>query len=454
MKKLILSILLIFTVSLTGCALSLEPETETTVGEIVVIPPRDSFDHIEPDETEVSQLQSAWEEAQSEALPAIPEEPEVIVIDRETTAVTTEIVTEIPTETTTETTVETTRETTRPIVTTKPREIVIDHKNAMEILEEMTVAEKVGQVIFARYPTAAEEQMKQYKFGGYTLYAQDFNGETPTTITSELFKVSLENKIMPFFAVDEEGGNITRVSRYLAFAETRLPTIQSALKNGVTVTDWVAQMVTVLESAGINLNFAPVADVAESKDDYMYSRTVSLDYKKTGEVVAEIVEEMNRQGMMGCLKHFPGYGSNVDTHTGIAVDTRSREDFEDKDFIPFRDGIEAGAPMVMVSHNIVEAFNDEVPASLAPEVHDVLRGMGFGGIIITDDLGMDAITNYTDEPYVEAFLAGNDMLCTSDGEATYKALYAAVLDGRITEERLDESVLRILNAKIEYGIVE
>lgn len=418
------------------------------MGEIVVIPPKSSLDHAEPDESEVEQLQSAWEEAQREELPAVPEEPEIIVIERETTAATVETIPE-----TTETTVETAAETTREIVTTSQREIVIDHKDAFGMLDEMSLAEKVGQVIFARYPSGAAEQMAQYKFGGYTLYAQDFNGETPTTITSELFKVSLENEIMPFFAVDEEGGGVTRISRYLAFSETRLPTIQAALKNGMTVGEWVTEMAGILKSAGINLNFAPVADVAESKDDYIYNRTVSLDYKKTGEVVAEIVEEMNRQGIIGCLKHFPGYGSNVDTHTGIAVDTRSREDFEGKDFIPFRDGIEAGAPMVMVSHNIVEAYNDEVPASLAPEVHSVLRGMGFGGIIITDDLGMDAITLYSDEPYVEAFLAGNDMLCTSDGEATYKALYGAVLDGRITEERLDESVLRILNAKLEYGIV-
>ncbi|MBQ5317948.1 MAG: beta-hexosaminidase [Oscillospiraceae bacterium] len=445
MKKSILSILLSLTMILTGCYSSDEFAEETTVGEIVVIPPKASLDHVEPDQSEVSQIRSAWEEAQNEELPAAPEEPEIIVIEHETTTVTTEPVTE--------TTTEVTEETTREIITTKPKEIVLDHKNAREILDEMTVAEKVGQVILARYPSGAVEQMAQYKFGGYTLYAQDFNGETPTTITAELFKVSLENEIMPFFAVDEEGGGVTRVSRYLAFAETRLPTIQAALKNGMTVEEWVTEMVTVLESAGINLNFAPVADVAESRNDYIYSRTVSLDYEKTGEVTAEIVEEMNRQGMMGCLKHFPGYGANVDTHTGIAVDTRSRESFEGKDFIPFRDGIEAGAPMVMVNHNIVEAFNDEVPASLAPEVHDELRGMGFGGIIITDDLGMDAITMYTDEPYVEAFLAGNDMLCTSDGEAAYKALYAAVLDGTITEERLDESVLRILNAKLEYGII-
>ena len=439
MKKLILSILLLFTIALTGCALSAESAEETTMGEIVVIPPQSVLGHTEPDKTEVSELQSAWEEAQSEMLPAVPEEPEVIVI-------------EIPSETTV-TTTEATTVTTTEAVTTTERKITASKKTAEDILEEMSLSEKVGQVILARYPSGAVEQMAQYKFGGYTLYAQDFNGETPTTISAELFKVSLENEIMPFFAVDEEGGNITRVSRYTAFSETRLPTVQSALKNGMTVDEWTKQMADVLKSAGINLNFAPVADVAESTSDYIYNRTVSLDADETGKVIAEIVTGMNKQGLMGCLKHFPGYGANVDTHTGVAVDTRSREDFEDKDFIPFEKGIEAGAPMVMVSHNIVEAFNSEVPASLAPEVHDLLREMGFNGIIITDDLGMDAITLYTDEPYVTAFLAGNDMLCTSDGAETYKALYKAVLDGRITEERLDESVMRILSAKIKYGIL-
>jgi len=440
MKKLILSILLLFTVALSGCTLSLEPAEETTIGEIVVIPPQSVLGHTEPDETEVSQLQSAWEESQSEVLPAAPEDPEVIVI-------------EIPSETTV-TTTETTTAATTTVATTTQKKIHVSRKSAEEILSEMTLSEKVGQVILARYPSDAAEQMAQYKFGGYTLYAQDFNGETPTTITGELFGISLENKVMPFFAVDEEGGNITRISRYLAFAEKRLPTIQSALKNDMSVNEWVTEMVTILNSAGVNLNFAPVADVAESKEDYIYGRTVSLDYKKTGKIIAEIVTEMNNQGLMGCLKHFPGYGSNVDTHKGIAVDSRSRKDFESKDFIPFKRGIEAGAPMIMVNHNIVEAFNDDVPASLAPEVHDLLRDMGFEGIIITDDLGMDAITLYSDEPYVEAFLAGNDMLCTSDGEATYKALYAAVLDKKISEDRLDESVLRILKAKIEYGIIQ
>lgn len=436
MKKSILFVILSVIITLSGCYASYETEQ----GEVVVIPPQSVFSHAESDEETAESLQSAWEEAQENTVPVTEELPEVIIIEHTT-------------ETTAETTAATEAETTEAATTTE-KKIVTYKKSAEDILEEMSLSEKVGQVILARYPSGAEEQMAQYKFGGYTLYAQDFNGETPTTITSELLGVSLENEIMPFFAVDEEGGGITRVSRYTAFSETRLPTVQAALKNGMTMDEWTEQMADTLKEAGINLNFAPVADVAESNSDYIYDRTVGRDYDETGEVIAEIVEGMNNQRMMGCMKHFPGYGSNVDTHTGIAVDSRSREDFESGDFIPFKKGIEAGSPMIMVNHNIVEAFNADVPASLAPEVHDVLRGLGFDGIIITDDLGMDAITLYTNEPYVEAFLAGNDMLCTSDGAATYKALYTAVLNGRISEERLNESVIRILNAKLQYGIIQ
>ena len=107
----------------------------------------------------------------------------------------------------------------------------------------------------------------------------------------------------------------------------------------------------------------------------------------------------------------------------------------------------------MVNHNIVEAYNAEIPASLSPEVHSVLRELGFEGIIISDDLGMDAISLYTDDPYADAFLAGNDLLCVSDGAACYDSLSAAYESGRITDERLNESVERIIKVKLGYGII-
>lgn len=324
---------------------------------------------------------------------------------------------------------------------------------AEEILDSMSLEEKIGQVILARYPDNAADMAEKYHFGGYTLYTKDIESETPESLSEKLDGVRAKTKIPPFIAADEEGGEIVRVSRYPAFAEEPLPSVQEALEAGTPMEDFTAEMSEVLKRAGVNLNLAPVADVAESQDDYIYSRTCGLDYEGTAETVGEIVRGMNRQGIMCCLKHFPGYGSNVDTHTGIAVDERERSDFEEKDFLPFKAGIEAGAPMVMVNHNIVTAYNPEMPASLAPEVHKALRELGFGGIIITDDLGMDAISDYTDSPYVTAFLAGNDMLCATNSEACFEALSEAVSDGRITEERLNESVLRIIGAKIEYGII-
>lgn len=322
-----------------------------------------------------------------------------------------------------------------------------------EILAEMSLEEKIGQVILARYPEDAADMAEKYNFGGYTLYAKDIENETPQSLSEKLDEVRANTKLPPFIAADEEGGDIVRVSKYAAFAEEPLPSVQEALAAGTSMEEFTAEMSEVLKKAGVNLNLAPVADVAENSEDYIYSRTCGLDYEGTARTVGEIVKGMKKQGIMCCLKHFPGYGSNVDTHTGIAVDEREKSDFEEKDFLPFKAGIEAGAPMVMVNHNIVTAYNPELPASLAPEVHKVLRELGFEGIIITDDLGMDAISYYTDSPYVTALLAGNDMLCVTDGAACFEALSEAASDGSITEERLNESVLRIIEAKIEYGII-
>ena len=397
MKRFILPVILSTVITFPGCYASYNLGD----GEVTVISQDLNLNHTEPDKEAAEGLQSAWGNAQENTVPENAEK------DR-----------------------------------------------AEEILAEMSLEEKVGQVIMARYPENPAEAMAEYKFGGYTLYAKDFEGETPESLADELAEVKSENPVAPFIAADEEGGVITRVSRYKAFAEERLPSVQEALAEGMSMSDWTEQMASALKKAGVNLNFAPVADVAENESDYIYDRTAGLDYAETGEVIAEIVKGMNCQGIMGCLKHFPGYGSNVDTHTGIAVDERSRESFEEKDFTPFKSGIEAGVPMIMVNHNIVTAYNSEMPASLAPEVHEALRELGFDGIIITDDLGMDAITLYSENPYAAAFLAGNDMLCTSDGAACYNALYSAVQSGEITEEQLDESVLRVLRAKIEYEIIE
>lgn len=320
-----------------------------------------------------------------------------------------------------------------------------------ELLSQMSLEEKIGQVILVRYSDNAPELSAKYHFGGYTLYAKDFKNETEESIKQKLSTISSASSIPPFIAADEEGGDVIRISRYSQFSNEPLPPLSSAAAGDVDA--FAEKTAEILKKAGVNLNLAPVADVAESESDYIYDRTCKLGYSETGRVIAKLVSGLNLRGVMSCLKHFPGYGSNVDTHTGIAVDNRSKAEFEAKDLIPFKAGINAGVPMVMVNHNIVTAYNANKPASLAPEVHSALRGLGFDGIIVTDDLGMQAILLYTDNPYADAFLAGNDLLCTSDGIACYNSLYNSVLSGRITEKRLDESVYRILRAKLRYGIV-
>ena len=142
---------------------------------------------------------------------------------------------------------------------------------------------------------------------------------------------------------------------------------------------------------------------------------------------------------------------------GIAVDHRSLEEYRQADFVPFRAGIEAGCGGILVSHNNVLSIDDTYPASLSPEAHRILREeLGFDGVIVTDDLVMDAISSVygTGEAAVLAVLAGNDLLCVSELPEQYNAVLAAIEDGTISKEAVRESAGRILSWKMELGLLE
>lgn len=337
----------------------------------------------------------------------------------------------------------------------------LDFTSAEALLASMTDEQKVGQIILGRFPSeGAADTMSKYCLGGYTLYASDFQNEFPDTMAEKTAKIQAAAEIPAFLATDEEGGTVVRVSK---FPQYRLSPFTSQIvlaRDGEdAVRDENVEKAELLLSLGINFILAPVADITENHSDYIYDRTFGENTENTAKYVAAAVEGMTEGNIMSCLKHFPGYGPNVDTHTGSAKDDRSHSSFENTDFLPFQSGIDAGAPAVMVNHNVVSAFDSESPASLSAEVHSVLRDeLGFEGIILTDDLGMDAITEFAAEadesPYVLAVNAGNDMLCTSDIESAYNDVLAALADGRIDSEQLDASVLRILKAKGRFGIIE
>jgi len=161
--------------------------------------------------------------------------------------------------------------------------------------------------------------------------------------------------------------------------------------------------------------------------------------------------------MGSVLKHFPGYGNNGDTHKNIIFDKRDYKQFENVDFVPFKAGIAAGGDCILVSHNIVECIDNTMPASLSNEMNRIIREeLDFNGVIITDDLMMDGVSNFVsdEESAVMAILAGNDMVLSTDFQIQYNSVLQAVNDGRITEERLDESIERILRWKKKLGLIE
>lgn len=213
----------------------------------------------------------------------------------------------------------------------------------------------------------------------------------------------------------------------------------------------------LLKGLGLNLNLAPVADVPINEDDFIYSRSFSTDAAEVADFVEQVVTIYAEEELGSVLKHFPGYGGNVDTHVGIAYDEREYQTFLDWDFIPFEAGIAAGANGILVSHNVITAIDDSMPATLSPEVISILReDLGYEGMIVTDDLIMDGLRMFTDaeEAAVLAVLAGNDLLISSEFTIQVPAVIEAVKSGRITEERIEESVSRILRTKIDLGIIE
>lgn len=334
------------------------------------------------------------------------------------------------------------------------------YKKSEEIMANMTLEEKVGQMFLVRYPrTSPISEIKTESPGGYILFSVDFANKTKESIKTELENNQANSKIKMFFAVDEEGGVITRVSNHNAFRASNFESPQSLYEKGglQAILNDLYEKSELLKSIGLNMNLAPVADVSTSSSDYIYSRTLGKNANETANYISEVTKAMNETNMISSLKHFPGYGNNVDTHTGISIDNRSYENFEANDFLPFKSGIENNAPTILVSHNIVKCMDSKFPASLSANVHKILREeLGFSGLIITDDLAMDAVKSYANngEVAVKAVQSGNDIIITSDFKNQKKQVLNAINRGEISEENVNTAVRRILACKLAYGIIE
>lgn len=328
-----------------------------------------------------------------------------------------------------------------------------------ELLSTMTVEEKVGQMFFVRCPdTGAVEAVSQYKLGGYILFGRDFKDKTAEQVRNDISSYQSASGVPLLIGTDEEGGTVVRASSNPNLFSHRGLSPQALFAEGgmdSIIQDARQKSVTLL-GLGVNVNLAPVADVSTDPNDFIYDRSFGQDAQATAEYVSNVVKTMDAEGIGSVLKHFPGYGNNVDTHTGVAIDERPYETFQTSDYLPFTAGIQAGADAVLVSHNVMSCVDSQLPASLSPAVHKELREtLGFQGVIMTDDLAMDAVAAYAGDqsPAVMAVKAGNDMIITTDFQTQIPEVVQAVKSGEIDEAQIDQSVTRVLQWKYDLGLL-
>lgn len=337
------------------------------------------------------------------------------------------------------------------------------------IISEMTLHEKICQMLILSPEalvgkwevTSAGEPMKEalerLPVGGI-LYSK------PNMVSKEQVKAMLEetqsySSIPLIMTCDEEGGRVNRLMNTVGttyvgpmFDYKDMGT-ETAYENAHTIA-------SDMKSLGFNADMAPVADVWSNPGNTVIGdRAYSDDFFQAAELVAAAVEGFRDGGVATALKHFPGHGDTLaDSHDGAVYVSKTLEELREEELLPFAAGIEAGSDMVMIGHLVISSVDGEQPAPFSYDIVTRLlrEEMGFDGVVITDSLQMKALTDSYDsgEIALRAVAAGVDiLLCPEDPEEAVQALTDAVESGEISEERINESVRRILSMKIDRGIL-
>lgn len=355
------------------------------------------------------------------------------------------------------------------VISEKKSEEELLEEKIQNLLEEMPIEDKVAQLFFVTpesltggnavvdMSVSLENALKQYPVGGIILFSQNMqNEEQLCHLLTDLKGVS---EYPLFVGVDEEGGPmVARVANHPNFDVPQFPDmatigmsedLDEAYEVGVEIGRY-------LQEYGFNVNFAPVADVLTNQsNEAIGRRSFGSNVEIVSEMVMREVEGMQEQGISAVLKHFPGHGgTGEDSHNEAAVSASSYEEMLKAELLPFQKGIEAGADMIMIGHiSTPNATKEDGPSTLSKAwITDCLRDeLGFEGVIITDSMSMGAIINYydPDQACVMALEAGNDMiLMPYHFQKSYQAVLDAVKNGKIPENRIDDSLSRIYKIKL------
>lgn len=344
-----------------------------------------------------------------------------------------------------------------------------DRKKAMAIMEEMTVHEKLCQM-FVIFPESLagepsltdggeriQTAIQEWQVGGFIFDAD--NMESQEQVSGMLRDMQANSKIPFLMTCDEEGGRVNRLMNTVG--TTHIGPMLDYKDRGTGTARSNARTIAVdMAELGFNIDMAPVADVMSNPENAVIGdRSYSTDFQQAAELVGAAVEGFHDGGIACTLKHFPGHGdTSEDSHYGAVYVYKTLDELREGELLPFEAGINAGADVVMAGHLIVTSIDDvPVPFSYKAVTGLLREEMGFDGVVMTDALRMQAISDSysSSEAAVMAVQAGVDiLLCPEDFEEAETGLENAFVHGEITEERLDESVLRILELKIKYGIID
>jgi len=333
-----------------------------------------------------------------------------------------------------------------------------------KLLETMTLEEKVGQLVIAGFygtsvDEVTEDLITEAKIGGLIFFGRNVESTSQLVGLLNTFK-RIESKIPPFLSIDEEGGSVSRLPSDIA----NLPGARTMMnKNVLNLTYEEGRAIGyALDDYGFNMNFAPVLDVDNGKSGSVIgSRSFSTDPQVVAELGVLMARGMEEHGVIPVVKHFPGHGDTaVDSHAGAPIVNHSLERLNQVELYPFAYAIQREIPAIMVGHIILSKVNAKVPSTLSYAVMTgLLRSqLKFDGVVVTDDLGMGAISaDHTQaEAAVLSIKAGADIVMISHGRRDpFKAVAAlkkAVLDGDISMEMLDQKVRRILRLKLRFKI--
>lgn len=358
--------------------------------------------------------------------------------------------------------------------TVENKEPTVDEK-VEKIVDNMTLEEKVGQ-IFMVAPEAVdkdggsttvfteniEKEIEKYNLGGYILFASNIENPTQTQELINGFKKS--SKIQPFIGVDEEGGRVARIGKNSAMGVEKIePMAQVGKSQNYERANEVGTTIgKYIKNLGFNLDFAPDTDVlTDPNNTEIGDRSFGNDPEIVGKMATEVVKGLQSENISAVLKHFPGHGGSIgNSHQGFSLSNRTEEELKSCEIVPFKTAIENGADCVMVAHmSLPNVTGDNTPATLSKKVvTDMLKTeLNFKGVVFSDSMSMGAITeNYgTGDACVKAVEAGIDMILMPENlEEAYNAVLEAVKNGKISQERIDDAVSRIIKAKIQRGIIK